>query len=971
MPDVDVPGSDNVVIVAGRDVYLSTSPAAPPTGDDRRNLENLLGHVRRIWITGVLERSVGHAALVDPPAQMQPAAVEPAWRRYVEPSGPGHDASASSGSIGQVFDDAGRMLLVLGDPGAGKSITLLTLARACIERAEADPAAPVPVVLNLSSWTAAGAFHDWLVVELSRAYGVGRTLARRWVADHRLILLLDGLDEVGEDRRAGCVRALHAFVQEHGVPGLAVCCRSAEYGALPLRLELGGAVLLLPLEPAQVNAYLDAAGPALDGLRDALGRNAELGALATSPLMLSIMTLAFRGVDAGALAFDERSTREELRDEIFSRFVDRMFALRERPDPPFSRARMEDGLRWLASGMMERGRTFAVELLQPVWLTPRQRLLYALGSRVGGAIVTTVSIGVLVCLCGLVLARFGSTTTRQALTSIGGMSTVSATLGAAVAMALLVGLFYAPLGYRHLRLSHKDGAREPGMTEELGLFTGYLGLSGLAAFLVCEIGTWAFGFSLRAPGTLAAYVTVVTSAISLPMIFGRKAGRGSSGGDISLAGILAWRWRTTFELATACSLATAVLLPFAPRFGVTHTSALTVNAITMFTLVMYGSWRQEVPPVDRWKGGEGNSALSNSVRAFGYAGLACILVLFPTMAFSLGPESLRDAFSLSVTLAVLLFSPALFWFGGIDLVLHGVLRLVLAGTGTMPLRLHRFLDHAVHLGFLQRVGGGYTFFHGLLMEHFAHASPSGSTPSRPAHPALLHLSISPVDAMPNMSNVHVSGDGNTVLSGGRDLNVTLPASPQPAGTGAAAPVTPAQEHILFLAANSTRRPLDLELELRRIEEHLLQASRRDRFVLTAVPAVTVDALLRTMMEQAPTHVHFSGHGRSDGIMLRDERGDPRLVSSGALESLFELCGGPVRCVVLNACYSEPQARAIRKHVPHVVGSTDRISDAAGLSFSSGFYLALASGKDVPFAFQAGKLRMRMDNVPGEELLVLL
>ena len=108
-----------------------------------------------------------------------------------------------------------------------------------------------------------------------------------------------------------------------------------------VRLKLGGAVLLVSLEEAQIEAYLDAAGPALGGLGDALKRNAELRLLSASPLMLSIMTLAFRGLPSDALRFDEASSREELREEIFGRFVDRMFVLREHPEGRFSRERVE------------------------------------------------------------------------------------------------------------------------------------------------------------------------------------------------------------------------------------------------------------------------------------------------------------------------------------------------------------------------------------------------------------------------------------------------------------------------------------------------------------------------------------------------------------------------------------------------------------------------------------------------------
>ena len=728
MPDVTVSGDHNFVIVAGGDVYLPAAPAAPPTGDDRRNLANLLGHVRRIWITGVLDRSVSHAELLDPRARMEPGAVEPPWRRYLEAAGQPPGIVPPDVSIGRVFGEVGRMLLILGEPGAGKTTTLLTLARECIEEAERDPSAPVPVVLSLSSWTGSRPFRDWLVGELSSGYGVGKAFARRWLEDHRLLLLLDGLDEVGEDRRAGCVEALHAFVEEHGVPGLGVCCRSREYTSLPVRLKLGGAVVLLPLEPAQVDAYLDAAGPALDGLRGALARSAELRELSESPLMLSIMTLAFRGLPADALRFDETSTRGELREVIFGRFVDRMFVLRGRPGDGFSRGRVEDGLRWLASGMRERGSIFAVELLQPEWLTPRQLLLYTIASRAGAATAVTGVLGVVIYLACLLVVQVSGATTDQALASTGASAAV-ATLAAAFAMGPVAGLFYVPLGLHTLRRS--GGARrERGMAEELGLFFGYLALSGLAALLAGGAGGWGLDLTIREPHVLPAFVTVASSALTLPLIFGSKSGRGSADRDISLAGTLSWRWRTAVELTVACVVVGGVLIPFAPRFGVTRLTAGALNGIVAFTLVAYGSWRQEVPPVDQWRDGEGSSALLNSGKVFAYTGLACVVILFPLLVFAMGAEQgLGGPFSLAVFMSIVLFSPALFWFGGIDLVLHAALRLVLSLTGAMPLRLRRFLDHGVHLGFLQRAGGGYIFFHRLLLEHFATRPPSIPCPT--------------------------------------------------------------------------------------------------------------------------------------------------------------------------------------------------------------------------------------------------
>lgn len=189
--------------------------------------------------------------------------------------------------------------------------------------------------------------------------------------------------------------------------------------------------------------------------------------------------------------------------------------------------------------------------------------------------------------------------------------------------------------------------------------------------------------------------------------------------------------------------------------------------------------------------------------------------------------------------------------------------------------------------------------------------------------------------------------------------------------GAGSTITPGRVRILFLGANSVASPLDLEREVSRIQTSLRLASERDNLELTQVWAVTVDSLMQAMLDAPPAIVHFSGHGERDGIVLRDEAGAPRLVPQDALESLFALFSGTVQCVVLNACYSEAQARSIRRHVPFVVGMTSSIPDAAAIAFSTGFYKALGAGREVPFAFETGRTRVRMEGAGGEEMLVLL
>lgn len=186
-----------------------------------------------------------------------------------------------------------------------------------------------------------------------------------------------------------------------------------------------------------------------------------------------------------------------------------------------------------------------------------------------------------------------------------------------------------------------------------------------------------------------------------------------------------------------------------------------------------------------------------------------------------------------------------------------------------------------------------------------------------------------------------------------------------------APPVPEKVRILFVGANSRSTPLDLELEVSRIQDSLRGSVEGTRLELKQVPAATVDTLLKAMLEEAPTYVHFSGHGGEAGILLRDELGEPRRVAGEPLAELFRQFRDSVRCVVLNSCFSVAQGRAIRRYIPHVIGMTERIEDTAAVAFSTGFYAAIGAGRDVPAAFQVARARVGIDDPDSMDLLTLL
>jgi hypothetical protein len=177
--------------------------------------------------------------------------------------------------------------------------------------------------------------------------------------------------------------------------------------------------------------------------------------------------------------------------------------------------------------------------------------------------------------------------------------------------------------------------------------------------------------------------------------------------------------------------------------------------------------------------------------------------------------------------------------------------------------------------------------------------------------------------------------------------------------------------ILILAANpkNTER-LRLDQEVREIQEGLRLAKRRDDFQVIDCWAVRTEDLRRAILEHEPQIVHFSGHGAGEkGLVLEGTDGKAQLVSAKSLGGLFELCPS-VECVLLNACYSVAQARAIAPHVDVVIGMKQAIGDKAALAFAQGFYDGLGYGRAYADAFKFGCNAIDLENLPEELTPVL-
>jgi hypothetical protein len=185
------------------------------------------------------------------------------------------------------------------------------------------------------------------------------------------------------------------------------------------------------------------------------------------------------------------------------------------------------------------------------------------------------------------------------------------------------------------------------------------------------------------------------------------------------------------------------------------------------------------------------------------------------------------------------------------------------------------------------------------------------------------------------------------------------------------PAVPSVKRILILAVNpkNTAR-LSLDEEVREIHEGLRRSKYRDRFEIISVWAVRHRDLRRALLDFEPHIVHFTCHGKLNGLLLEDESSFSEGISAAALSGLLALFANQVECVILSACHSARQAVAINKHINYVIGMRGEITDNAAVEFTVGFYDALGAGKTVEEAFKFGCNAVHLMSLPDFSIPVL-
>jgi CHAT domain len=180
--------------------------------------------------------------------------------------------------------------------------------------------------------------------------------------------------------------------------------------------------------------------------------------------------------------------------------------------------------------------------------------------------------------------------------------------------------------------------------------------------------------------------------------------------------------------------------------------------------------------------------------------------------------------------------------------------------------------------------------------------------------------------------------------------------------------------ILFLSANpwTTSRIL-VDEEAREIFERLQEGPYRNRFEFHNHTATRSIDLQRLLLLHRPHIVHFSGHGsKRHKLILGGAPGRGKTIDQQGLAQVLALYNSHLRLVVLNACFTVAQARAVSEVIDYAVGTGKGIGDKAGVAFAGAFYRALGFGKSVNEAFMSAKAELGLTKMPrtqGIELFV--
>jgi len=594
---------------------------------------------------------------------------------------------AAGTRIVEVFNrpELNSQLLILGEPGAGKTTMMLELAKDLLRRAIADKTEPIPVLLNLSSWkNPQQSIFDWLLGALNEKYGIRQDVARQWLEENQLLPLLDGLDEVASQHQKTCVEKLNDWLiaeLEQRPCGVLICCRREEFEqGVRQPLSLYGAIYLQPLTIEQIEDYFTQLK--LQDVWQTVEQSKVLQEILTTPLFLSMFGLvqahgkfSLSDWESGATSMHKI---KYLLDTYWEATMSRELITNPREKqqgicsqtygkkPVPTRRAVLRSLVFTAKMLRRESSTeLLIEKMQPTVLTiKRQQRAYRLIIALIGGLNGGMTLGL---IFGLILGLNGGLIERLIVALI--VALIIGLIGALI-IGLIIGLIGVPI----------PGLKKIEPLEEIAISMSHEGLRKI----------------LRSLGN--GLIIGLIFALALGLIIGL------------FLGLFVWL------LSGLMTEGLIIGLIYGSIIGLI--GGLTLGLTLIPGTVLIGRLKADIQTRIQPNQGIKNS-VKNTVILSGIALIIALpfkFILEYLLSHVFDSEVLLRAVGITVT--VLIWSG--FVQAGVEAFSkHIALRLVLAWNRYAPLRYDLLLNSCTERLLLQRVGGRYRFMHKLLQDHFA------------------------------------------------------------------------------------------------------------------------------------------------------------------------------------------------------------------------------------------------------------
>jgi|GEM_PF-1305537 len=238
-------------------------------------------------------------------------------------------------SLDEAWEAYRGQILLLGQPGAGKSTTLLQYTQTLIKNYLTKPNQHVPIYASIAYWDSYrnNPLADWLTIQNKLSDDIVDV-----IQNGRAVLILDGLDELGSEKTEEIVvgkdedgkeikeerlfdprQRFMAYVQQAIRDGnqVLMTCRVNDYNAIGEKLDIRGAIELQPLTDTQIETYLGD----VPTVQTAVMSDDELLDICRFPLLLSLIAFGYRDATDDLKALPSMTEANDLRDAIFGQYM--------------------------------------------------------------------------------------------------------------------------------------------------------------------------------------------------------------------------------------------------------------------------------------------------------------------------------------------------------------------------------------------------------------------------------------------------------------------------------------------------------------------------------------------------------------------------------------------------------------------------------------------------------------------------